>query len=358
MENKDNKRNFFSIIIPCYNTKTENIQRLLRSIEDQNMSDDIEIIISNDRSTETDFLKVVEEYIDQNKLNIKIIDVPDDKDLIHCPGNTRETGVSIATGEWITFVDHDDELISDTFKDIKKMILRSEEQYVVSCNFYEVNPYDECKILNEFVHTGNWMHGKFYNLDNFWKAKNFHFKSDLQTHEDIYISCKTICELHRLNRESPTYLEIFCLKWYAWKDSTSRLLYNKAYFVERFFADYIKSTIDFYLEDYIYAVNVLKDTSEKNVYDHIRSCIDVLMYLYFYVQGFKFRNPNNYVIENEFLAKLYVRKVYETFGINADFIYECVIQNNSDWYNRVRDYAKIGAGNFIETYTFYDFLTK
>lgn len=355
----ENKRPFFSIIIPCYNTKTENMKRLMQSIYDQHLStSELEIIITNDRSTETEFLSIVQDYIDQDKLNIKIIEVPNTEGMIHCPGNTREIGVSYATGEWITFVDHDDELIADTFKQVKEAILESNEQYIVSCNFYEVNPYDNCKIVKEFVHVGNWMHGKFYNLDNFWKAKNFHFKYNLQSHEDIYISSKTICELHRLNRETPYYIELFCLKWYAWKDSTSRLMYKKGLFIEQYYADYIESTMAYYLEDYKYSKEILHDNTELNLYRHIHSCVDVLMYMYFYLQGSMFRNPTGYVHENEALAITYIHKVYEIFNINADFVFSCVSKNYSKWYNRVRERAKTAVGPFIESYTFYDFLKR
>ena len=40
---EDKSRPFFSIIIPCYNTKPEHIQTLLSSIEKQYLNDDIEI---------------------------------------------------------------------------------------------------------------------------------------------------------------------------------------------------------------------------------------------------------------------------------------------------------------------------
>ena len=355
MNNNSNiKRPFFSIIIPCYNSKPEQITALFDSIVNQNIPQDIEVIISNDRSTETEFLSTIDSY--SSILNIKTTTVPGD--LMHCPGNTRETGVSIATGQWITFVDHDDELVPDTFIKIKEAIIEQQEQYIASANFLEVNPYNNGEVLNEFIHTGNWMHGKFYNLDNFWKANNFHFKSDLRTHEDIYISSKTICELHRLNRECPFYIDIFCLKWNAWEDSTSRLLYGKRGFLEQFFSDYAESTIGYYIEDFIYSVNELNDTTEENLYNHIRSCIDVLMYMYFYIQGFRFNNPTTYIQENEFLAKSYVRKICELFSMDTSFIYACIIQNQGEWYNNVRKSAMIGSGTFVESYSFWDFLNN
>ena len=352
MNEEKEKRPFFSIIIPCYNTKVERIQSLFFSIEKQNMNNDIEIIVVNDRSTDSSFLEKIKTF---TNLNIIIVDTPDEKDFIHCPGNSREIGANAATGEQLTFIDHDDELIPDTFNQIKENILEKNLQYIVSCDFYEINPYND-EILNEFKHTGNWMHGKFYNLDNFQKAKNFHFKKNLQTHEDIYISSKTMCELQRLGLESPYYIDIFCLKQKAQNDSTSRQKYNQRGFLETFFNDYCVSTIGYYIDDYVYSINELKDYSEENLYNHLRLCIDVLMHMYFYIQSFHFQRPKDYILENDILAKKYIRIVYELFNTDANFIYACVLDNDGIQYNNVRNSSKVGAGTFVESDTFYNFL--
>lgn len=42
---------FFSVIIPCYNSR-KTIGRLLKSIVDQNMSNEIQVILADDHSTE------------------------------------------------------------------------------------------------------------------------------------------------------------------------------------------------------------------------------------------------------------------------------------------------------------------
>lgn len=51
---------FFSIIIPCYNSK-KTIGNLLNSIVNQDMNDEIEVIISDDHSTES-YQDIVNEY--------------------------------------------------------------------------------------------------------------------------------------------------------------------------------------------------------------------------------------------------------------------------------------------------------
>ena len=99
----DDKRPLFSIIIPCYNSKPDRIRELLTSIYNAGANAVTEVIIANDRSTDINFLDVVDEFNDNTPrhkdlmdyeyipLNIKIIDVPDIDgiELEHCPANTR-----------------------------------------------------------------------------------------------------------------------------------------------------------------------------------------------------------------------------------------------------------------------------
>jgi hypothetical protein len=115
--------------------------------------------------------------------------------------------------------------------------------------------------------------------------------------------------------------------------------------------------MDYYIEDFIYSINELKDDSELNLYNHLRLCIDVLMHMYFYVQGFKFKNPNGYILENEYLLYWYKRKICELFNIDCNFIYAC-LRENPEWYTNVRKSAMIGIGHFVETDSFIDFLLK
>jgi hypothetical protein len=80
--------------------------------------------------------------------------------------------------------------------------------------------------------------------------------------------------------------------------------------------------------------------------------------MYFYIQGFKFNfGLQNYLLENEIMAKKCIRKVCKIFNITPDFIYACTADNSAAWFNEARTAAKIGVGNFIETETFYNFMT-
>ena len=129
---KLNKRPYFSIIIPCYNSG-KTIGNLLQSIVDQNIPSDIEVILSDDHSTE-DYFDKIKPFLD--KLSIKMTQT----EYNFAPGNTREAGVKLAEGEWLCFADHDDEFIPNTLKRIKATIEKYEEKYCAIANFLEVDP--------------------------------------------------------------------------------------------------------------------------------------------------------------------------------------------------------------------------
>ena len=371
----ENNRPFFSIIIPCYNSKPNLIYELLCSIARVHNSNDTEVIIVDDRSENKEFLEVVKEFNknsefegeykynkfedhDPYKLNIIVTEVPDTRiDLIHCPGNTREAGVKLATGEWITFVDHDDLLINDSFTKVKNAIIEGNEQYIASANFIEINPISN-EIGRNFIHTANWMHAKFYNLDNFWKAFDFHFSENLCTHEDIAISSKVNCVLYKLGKQHPFYIEDFVYVWRSWPDSTSRSMYDGRLFIDTHFIDYVRSTIDVYKEDYIEFLDKNKDRDEeyKNRQGafYAKMYIDVILYMYFYIQAFKFYNKYNYDMNNIFIAKSKIREFYRIFNLSPEMVLQLVSENG--WYNSIRDSAKNATGNIVEYETFYDFI--
>ena len=123
-------RPFFSVIISCYNSR-KTIGTLLQSLTHQNLLySDLEIIISDDCSTEN-YQDIVNKY--KNKLFIKEVKT----DYNCCPGNTRQKGVDYATGRWIIFSDHDDEFIEDALFYVKQEILQNNINTIYYGKFYE-----------------------------------------------------------------------------------------------------------------------------------------------------------------------------------------------------------------------------
>lgn len=333
-------RPFYSIIIPCYNS-AKTLGNLLDSIVSQDMNDDLEVILSDDHSTES-YQDIINQYKDI--LSIRQIQT----DYNFAPGNTREKGVSIAEGEWVCFADHDDEFVKGALKQIKEMIIQSEEDQFVITDFCEVNP-DTREILQKMEGTRNWMHGKFYNLDNFWKKYDIHFKKDLLTHEDICVSSQINCAVVMSGKE-PSYFKIDSYNWMARPTTISREKYGDHSFLEVFFRDYIEST------GYTYYDQFLKYGMDPNyAFD---SMVEVFVYCYFYMQGIKFHQSHNWLRENEQHCREFFILIKETFNVSNREIIDYVALNDADMYMRVRESALIGCGPHIETETLWQFMEK
>lgn len=105
-----------SIIIPVYNT-SKYIEKCLNSIINQTM-ESMEIIIVNDGSTDNSE-EIIQKWIDKNehKKTIKYF-----KKENGGLSEARNFGVKQAIGEYITFVDSDDYLEENIYKNLEKYI--------------------------------------------------------------------------------------------------------------------------------------------------------------------------------------------------------------------------------------------
>ncbi|WP_196209580.1 glycosyltransferase family 2 protein [Citrobacter sp. Res13-Sevr-PEB04-36] len=115
-----------SIIIPTYNN-AEFITGTLASIH-QSITDDVEIIIVNDGSTDSTEEKINAFYSEKNHKNIKYIRQKNQGVAI-----TRNVGLAHATGKYIGFVDSDDIVCPDYFS-ILLPKLRSGEYDIIEFN--------------------------------------------------------------------------------------------------------------------------------------------------------------------------------------------------------------------------------
>ncbi len=103
-----------SVIVPVYNTE-KYIERCLNSIKNQTMKD-IEIIIINDGSTDHSEA-VIKQWIEknQNKINIQYW-----KKENGGLSDARNYGVQHATGEYLSFIDSDDYIDKNLYKNLEK----------------------------------------------------------------------------------------------------------------------------------------------------------------------------------------------------------------------------------------------
>ncbi len=104
-----------SIVVPVYNTE-EYLEECIDSIVDQSY-DNLEIILINDGSTD-DSLRIINDYAMRDR-RVKVFS-QENKGL----GQTRNVGISLATGKYIIFWDSDDSFHEEA---ISKLVTKAEE---------------------------------------------------------------------------------------------------------------------------------------------------------------------------------------------------------------------------------------
>lgn len=116
------KKSRLSIIIPIYN-KEQTLRRCLDSILYQT-HENIEIILIDDNSTDLSF-KICEEYSQKND---KIILIKQEKNK--GVSSTRNLGLKVATGDYITFIDADDYIDLNAYENILNYLIRSKVDFI------------------------------------------------------------------------------------------------------------------------------------------------------------------------------------------------------------------------------------
>lgn len=100
-----------SVIVPIYNAE-KYIARCLDSILMQ-AKENVELVLINDGSTDRSE-EIIKTYLGRYKSRIKYIKKPNDG-----VANTRNVGLEKATGDYIIFVDSDDYIDKDLFKNLQ-----------------------------------------------------------------------------------------------------------------------------------------------------------------------------------------------------------------------------------------------
>lgn len=134
-----------SIIIPVYNVQ-EYLKECLDSVVNQTIQSK-EIIIINDGSTDKS-LEIIEDY--KNKYSFINVINQENKGI----SATRNIGVSVATGEYIAFVDSDDFIEKDMFEQMYN-VAKKENSDVVICNYKIYNEQAETVEMKEADSTEN-----------------------------------------------------------------------------------------------------------------------------------------------------------------------------------------------------------
>jgi glycosyltransferase involved in cell wall biosynthesis len=136
-----------SVVIPAYNDATY-IDRLLEALSKQNYGS-FEVIVSDAQSKDgTD--KVVESF--EDKLNIKLVENPPKG-----PAAGRNEGAKLVRGEWLLFLDADDDIDDPSFI----MILLNEAK---AHNWKSASTKMKVRDANMAEKFGTWINYKYTKL--------------------------------------------------------------------------------------------------------------------------------------------------------------------------------------------------
>lgn len=159
-----------SVIIPIYN-RHDCVKTALNSVYSQNWNrNDLEVILSDDNSDKP-FDYLLKDYPD-----LKIIRA----DVNRGAGVARQRALDIATGEWITFLDSDDEYCAGYFDilytiDKSYNIIRHKCKYLIEDGTEKVFPAADI----------GYIHGAIFKY-SFLINNDIRFDDKLRIHEDKY----------------------------------------------------------------------------------------------------------------------------------------------------------------------------
>ena len=267
-----------SFILPCYNVAPY-IGRCIESIENQDIpQSEYEVICVDDCSTD-DTVRKIKEY--QAKYpNIQLICHTENKTA----GGARNTGMDVAKGEYLWFVDPDDAIVENVLGDLSKQI----DRLKVDILFFNYNYIDE--------------EGKAHAI------RQFDGEYDMLNGQDFFL---TYCEKKRLAEITSVWREVF---------SATYIKDNNIRYPE------IKSSQDVVFAWHAYLVARKVTAIDMIVYDHIRRPSSTT--------GSKGKYKTNNVIST---SLLYVdeimqlnRKIMMQERFHSDLLFSCRDSLNTD----------------------------
>lgn len=186
----DNKK-IFSVVIPMYNG-AETIENALSSLlpSRQYLK---EVIVADDRSTDNCI-----ELAHQFDSMLPMVYTTVKNDLPHGPGNARNAGIDIATGEWIACLDCDDMFSMTSFTDIYNTIQQVDNDKLASITTSFVQYTIEYNVYTVIENNDpSYVHGHYYKRD-FLNKFNIRFAPDILIIEDGYFNLlfNAICLEH------------------------------------------------------------------------------------------------------------------------------------------------------------------
>lgn len=336
----------FSLIIPCYNPEIEDLLRIIKPFYGRR---DLEIIFADGGSVS----RIYRNYLCPHP-RCSFVDMPEY--LEHCPGNTRQTGLEMAMGDYIFFCDQDDHF-ADTINESLDAVLLTIEKLnnppLITTIMQTVDP-ETGEIDKEYPHNQAWLHGKFYN-HNFILEHGIRFKKDLITHEDVYFNSAVTAGLID-TKQAPVAMDVATYCWVNNPESlTRRFRDDRGYFYENF-QDYVIAASGPYWNK---AFDLSYDKEKRELYFH--QVMMTLLHCYFYYEAASFyEGPEKYKDIYQIIrrfVRLIVDQYPETDSL-TDITNELVnyIYQDPLLYHMVREDCEDIANKFIEKTSYKDWI--
>lgn len=165
---------FVSFVIPCYNC-IDKMDKLLSSLENQT-DKDFEAIFVDDCSSDGTFAKLTE-YAEKSTFNMRVVK----NEVNSGPGITRNNGIRLVEGEYVTFVDSDD-YISEGSVGIWREILSADKD--IDCLAFDYNIVKGEEVDPRRIYIGS--------LDTDRRTVDLDLKKSI-----VYISGSTWCKVYK-----------------------------------------------------------------------------------------------------------------------------------------------------------------
>ena len=237
----------FSVIIPVYNTE-KYISKCLDSVLAQTYTD-LEVICVNDGSKDNS-AQIIDEYAKKDK-RIKIINQNNQGVSV-----ARNTGIKEAIGDYIVFVDSDDEIKPNMLE-----LISGKEDFdilVIGYNIIKNNKAKDYekqkKVIDDFIlsdFSKNFYFSRFCNIicnkvfkREFLTKNNLYFEQNIHVAEDGMFCIKCGLKTPKLSAiNEPIY--IYKLREGSASNSSHRLSeFQEGYDIISNIDDYISSSID------------------------------------------------------------------------------------------------------------------
>ena len=341
---------FFTIIIPAYNCE-ETINRLLDSIKDQD-TDDLKVIIVDDSYEDghTDLVEYIRPY--RKHFQFSYYKRESEPYTIHCPGNTRHSGLKRAMVEdtsYILFADCDDQFIPNTFQMLKDRLIQANCPAVAGTRF-DVHDFDGAFKYKEQNSLG-WLHGKLYRKD-FLQRHGIQFKVDMAAHEDTYFNC--LVTYYELIDHFNAF-RIDDLTFYIWHEQRTSITHGydgvRNIFIQEHFEDYCDSIIRVYLDRFTQD-GITDPAMKRNV--ALRVAFSVYM-AYCYFQSFADRGKLEWLRNSYNVFREQLWDYYNTLNVTKEELVNYVYSNPKTFIDH-RNVSYNAVGYYMEKESFRDFI--